>query len=72
MVHQLERCNFAKTEKKAKLLPLVHLDYVIKDCREAAEAAETFDRLGLPNNSGKYWDEYHVFSQERNRRGKVK
>lgn len=68
MARQLETCDFAKTTAKARSMDDAALAYTIRDCLEAARAADSLDAMGLPNNSGKYWDEYHTFCQERARR----
>lgn len=65
---QLQSCNFEETEARARKMDDAALEYTIQDCYEAAKCADSIDAMGLPNNSGKYWDEYHTFVRERARR----
>ena len=65
---QLETCNFAQTEKHAKRLTDDALRWTIRDCKEAAQIHDDMDCQGIPNNSGKYWDQYHTYCRELNRR----
>ncbi|CAB4138283.1 hypothetical protein UFOVP329_45 [uncultured Caudovirales phage] len=69
---QLETCDFAKTAAKARTMSDEALAYTINDCREAARAAESLDRIGMPNNAGKYWDEFYTFGAEQARRENAK
>lgn len=69
---QIEACDFKLTQAKAKRMSIDELRYSIKDTLEAAHAADEFDRLGMPNNSGRYWDEYYTFSDELTKRMKKK
>jgi hypothetical protein len=71
MAHQLETCDFAKTAARARKMDEAALAYTIGDCYEAALAADSLDAMGMPNNSGKYWDEYHTYTAERARRIKA-
>jgi len=71
---QIETCDFAKTRKAAEAMTDAALAYSIADALESAKIADEFDKIGQPNNSGKYWDEYHTFCQvrtERIRKGQV-
>lgn len=72
MARQLEVCNFAATIAKAKTMDVAALQWTIRDCVQAARAADAMDREGFPNNSGKYWDEYFTYSEELSRRLGVK
>ena len=64
MAFQLETCNFAATEKHAKTLDDAGLKWTIDDCKETARIHDDMDRQGIPNNSGKYWDQYFTYCQE--------
>lgn len=68
MAIQQQKCDFSLHERKARGMDIEALKYTIADCVSAARIHDEMDRQGIPNNSGRYWDEYHVYSAELNRR----
>jgi hypothetical protein len=63
-----ETCDFARTAAKARTMTDEQLVYVVKDCRDAAMAAEALVRDGFASNPGKYWDEMYTYGAEQARR----
>jgi hypothetical protein len=63
-----ETCDFARTAAKARTMTDGELAYAVKDCREAAMAAEALVRDGFASNPGKYWDEMYTYGAEQARR----
>lgn len=70
MATQLESCNFAATEVHARRLTDAALAWTIADCLAAAKIHDEMDRQGIPNNFGKYWDQYLTYCQETARRAR--
>ena len=60
--------DFKKYEAKAKTMTDAELLYVIRDCREAAEAMKGHN----PEREGHYEDEAHTCAMEITRRRKGK
>lgn len=71
MARQIETVNFAALEARAQKMSDASLAYAAKDAREAALIHDEMDRQGMPNNSGRYWDEVSVFSGELAKRRKA-
>ncbi len=57
--------TFANWTAKAANMTIEGLQYSIRDCREAAKAAQGWDAAG----EGKYMDELSVYLTEVNKRG---
>lgn len=57
--------TFANWTAKAAEMTIEGLQYSIRDCREAAKAAQGWDAAG----EGKYMDELSVYLTEVNKRG---
>lgn len=68
MATQQQTCDFAFHGAKAAAMTHAALVYTIKDCLEAALIHDEMDRANIPNNSGRYWDEYFTYSKELHRR----
>ena len=63
-----ETCDFKATEDKARTMTDDALAAIVKDCYEAAQAAEELVRAGIASNPGKYWDEMCTYGDELARR----
>ena len=70
MARQIENCNFEMEETKARRMTESELRWSMKDAKAAAEIHDEMDRQGTPNNSGKYWDQYHTYGKELTKRVK--
>jgi hypothetical protein len=58
--------DFAKWEREAKRLDIESLRYVVKDCKEAAQAMRGWN----PDREGYYLDQASTFGQELTKRMK--
>ena len=63
-----ETCDFKATADKARKMTDDALAWTVKDCLEAARAAEDLVRAGYSANPGKYWDEFYTYGAEQARR----
>lgn len=68
MATQQENCDFDATRRHARRLSEIELVWTIKDCQDAARIHDQMDAANIPNNSGRYWDQYHTYTDELERR----
>jgi hypothetical protein len=60
--------DFKKWEAKARAATNESIEFVIKDCVDAARAMSGHN----PDAEARYWDEAHTYVEERRRRAKKK
>lgn len=68
MATQQEHCDFESTRRHARRLSEIELAWTIRDCQEAARIHDEMDAAGIPNNSGRYWDQCNTYADELERR----